>query len=122
MVPSTLSGVSSMMWQKAFTASNSKPVLLLDRCPDKRHSPFWHLEVLQGLVSVTAFVDVSDCSVIAFEFRYNDEDIRIIGSPHVGAVRLSYFFMKGEVIVSIGCAQAKNNSGVAIKVSQSCST
>lgn len=67
-------------------------------------------------MSVTALVDASDCSVIALEFRYHGNQVRTIGSPQGGAVRLSYYFTKGEVIVSIACAEAKNNPGIAIKV------
>jgi hypothetical protein len=109
-----------MMWQTAFPAPDLSAVLLLDRFPGNRHRPFWHLENLQqGLVSVTALVNTGDCSVVAFEFGYDDKDVRTIGNPDPGAVRLSYYFTKGEVIMSIGCAKAKDNPGIVIKVAQS---
>lgn len=104
------------MWQSSLPSPNLRAVLLLDRCPDKRRYPFWHLDGLQSLVSVTAFVDTIDCSVRAFEFVYDENHVRAIGSSQDGAVRLSYYFTKGEVIESIGCAQAKKNTGIVIQV------
>lgn len=104
------------MWRTSLPSPELTAVLLLDRLPDKRRCPFWHLENLRGLVSVTAFVNVRDCSVIGFEFRYDDGNVCVIGSPQQSAVRLSHYFTKGEVIVSIGCAEATNNPGIAIKV------
>jgi hypothetical protein len=111
-----------MMWQNSYPNPSLRALLLLDLFPDERRSSFWHLGCLQDLASIIAFVDTSDCSVMALEFRYNNDDFRTIGNPTSGGVRLSYYFTKGEVILSLGCAKAKNNPGIAIKVFQSCST
>jgi hypothetical protein len=110
------------MWQNSYPAPNLRALLLLDLFPDKRRFPYWHLGNLQDLASVIAFVDCNDCSVMAFEFRYNNEEVRTIGDLSSGGARLSYYFTKGEVISSLGCAKAKNNPGIAIKVFQVCST
>jgi hypothetical protein len=108
--------VSSMMWQKSLPVQHQRALLLVSQCSDKRHSPFRHLENLHGVVSVTAVVDTSDLSLMAFEFRYVNGNLQTIGNTDVEAVRLSYIFAQGEKIVSIGCAKAKSNPGIAVKV------
>jgi hypothetical protein len=106
------------MWQRSLPAPDLRALLLLDRSPEQRHSPFNHLGCLRGLISVTAFVDTGNCSLMAFKFAYNNGDVRTVGNTDLGAVRLSYYFTEGEVITSIGCAKANTNPGIAIKVTQ----
>lgn len=74
---------------------------LIDRFSVGYRRPFWRLERIEDLNSVTAFVNVEDGSIVAFQFQYNDNSISVAGNAQAGTVRLSHHLKGAEVITKL---------------------
>lgn len=93
--------------------------MLLDRNPLESVFPFSFVEGdFNKIVAISTFVDVLNQAITGFEFMFRDGTTVCAGRSHPSTSKLSFCvdIKAGETLTGIACAEAKENSGVVVKV------